>query len=362
MGNNKRFLQGNIAICEGAIDAGCVAYFGYPITPQNEITNYMSKRMLELGRVFLQAESELSAINMVLGASVCGARAMTSSSSPGISLMQEGISYLAGCELPALIVNVQRGGPGLGNISGSQGDYYQATRGGGHGDYRTIVLAPYNVEEMYRFPFLGFSLAEKYHIPVIILADGYLGQMYEAVDIESFGKEILEEETYSKDWVLDGCRGREPRKIRSLYMGLGELEEHNLKLWKKYKEIEEKERRVHIENVDDADVLLIAFGIAARICKAAITVLRKEYGVRAGLFRPITLWPFPDRELRNVVNTRQNMKLFVIELNLGQMIEDVKLSLYGTNAEIYFYGRPGGSIFTLEEVVDYVRRSIEKKS
>ena len=355
---DRRLLQGNIAICEGAIDAGCMAYFGYPITPQNEITEYMSKRMLELGRVFLQSESELAAINMVLGASIAGARTMTSSSSPGISLMQEGLSYLAGCELPALVVNVQRGGPGLGNISGSQADYYQATRGGGHGDYRNIVLAPYSVEEMYKFPFLGFSLAEKYRIPVVILTDGYLGQMYEAVDVDSLKEENLEVEKYPKDWVLDGCKNREPRKIRSLYMELGGLERHNLELAKKYKKIEDSERRVHVENIDDADVLFVSFGIAARICKAAIRVLRKGYGIKAGLFRPITLWPFPGEELRDIVAAKRNVKLFVVELNLGQMIEDVKLSLYGTNVDVSFYGRPGGSIFTLEEIIDYVTRSI----
>ncbi len=347
--NKKTLLKGNIALCEGAISAGCVAYFGYPITPQNEVSAYMSKRMPELGRIFLQSESELSAINMVFGVAVSGKRAMTSSSSPGISLMQEGISYLAGCELPCVIANIARGGPGLGNISGSQADYFQSVKGGGHGDYKMITLAPSSVQEMYDLTFLAFELADKYRNPVMILSDGYLGQMMEPVAIQN---EELKIKNYNKDWILDGCAGREPRKIRSLFMGEGELEEFNWKLHRKYKEIENNEVRHEEYKTEDAEFLIVAFGISARICKSTIEIARKE-GLKIGLIRPITLWPFPEKQIKE--NTKKVKKIITVEMNLGQMVEDVKLAANGV-VPVEFLGKPGGTIFTPEEIYEYIRK------
>ena len=347
---SKRVLiQGNIALCEGAISAGCEAYFGYPITPQNEVSAYMSKRMPELGRVFLQSESELSAINMVFGVAVTGKRAMTSSSSPGISLMQEGISYLAGCELPCVIANITRGGPGLGNISGAQSDYFQAVKGGGHGDYKMITLAPSTVQEMYDLTAIAFDLADKYRNPVMILSDGYLGQMMEPIEIQSSKFKI---QNYSKDWVLDGCKGREPRKIRSLLMGEGELEEFNWKLDKKYKEIKKNEVRFEEYKTEDAEFLIVAFGISARICKSTIEMTRKD-GLKVGLIRPITLWPFPEDVIRE--RSKKVKKVLTVEMNLGQMLEDVKLAVNGV-APVEFLGKPGGTIFTPEEIYEHIRK------
>jgi len=351
----KRILmKGNEAICEGAITAGCQAYYGYPITPQNEIPAYMSKRMVELGRVFIQAESELAAINMVFGSAVAGARAMTSSSSPGISLKQEGISYLVGCELPAVIVNVQRGGPGLGNISGSQGDYFQATKGGGHGDYRVIVLAPYSVQEMYELTMLAFGLADKYRNPVIILTDGILGQMLEPVTLSTYQPINL---STNKNWILDACKGRKPRKIRSLLMSEGELEKHNWKLNEKYTKIRKNEIRYEAYNLNDAEIVLVAFGIVARVCKSVMNIAR-EQGHKIGLIRPITLWPFPEKiisetakRLRtNGQTVKRSNAFLVVEMNLGQMLEDVKLAISG-KVPVEFYGRPGGSVVTQEEIL-----------
>ena len=347
---SKRVLiQGNIALCEGAISAGCEAYFGYPITPQNEVSAYMSKRMPELGRVFLQSESELSAINMVFGVAVTGKRAMTSSSSPGISLMQEGISYLAGCELPCVIANITRGGPGLGNISGAQSDYFQAVKGGGHGDYKMITLAPSTVQEMYDLTAIAFDLADKYRNPVMILSDGYLGQMMEPIEIQSSKFKI---QNYSKDWVLDGCKGREPRKIRSLLMGEGELEEFNWKLDKKYKEIKKNEVRFEEYKTEDAEFLIVAFGISARICKSTIEMTRKD-GLKVGLIRPITLWPFPEDVIRE--RSKKVKKVLTVEMNLGQMLEDVKLAVNGV-VQVEFLGKPGGTIFTPEEIYEHIRK------
>jgi len=347
---SKRVLiQGNIALCEGAISAGCEAYFGYPITPQNEVSAYMSKRMPELGRVFLQSESELSAINMVFGVAVTGKRAMTSSSSPGISLMQEGISYLAGCELPCVIANITRGGPGLGNISGAQSDYFQAVKGGGHGDYKMITLAPSTVQEMYDLTAIAFDLADKYRNPVMILSDGYLGQMMEPIEIQNSKFKI---QNYSKDWVLDGCKGREPRKIRSLLMGEGELEEFNWKLDKKYKEIKKNEVRFEEYKTEDAEFLIVAFGISARICKSTIEMTRKD-GLKVGLIRPITLWPFPEDVIRE--RSKKVKKVLTVEMNLGQMLEDVKLAVNGV-VQVEFLGKPGGTIFTPEEIYEHIRK------
>ncbi|MFH1784364.1 MAG: 3-methyl-2-oxobutanoate dehydrogenase subunit VorB [bacterium] len=344
----KVLMKGNIAMGEGAIKAGCGAYFGYPITPQNDFTANMAKRMVELGKVFIQSESEISAINMVFGAAVTGARAMTSSSSPGISLKQEGISYLAGCELPCVIVNVQRGGPGLGNISGSQADYFQATRGGGHGDYRTLVLAPDSVQEMYDLTQEAFDLADKYRNPVVILVDGVLGQMMEPVDIDS---EVKKHKLPKKDWVLNGCKGREPRSIKSLLMEEGALEAHNWELFDKYKKMQ-SEVKCEVEDIDDADVVLVAFGIAARVCKTAMQIANKD-GKKIGLIRPVTLYPFPSDIISKVAGKVK--KFLVVEMNLGQMVEDVRLAVAG-KAEVHFYGRPGGGISSHEEILEELEK------
>ena len=342
----KQLMKGNIALCEGAIAAGCKAYFGYPITPQNEVPAHMSRRMVELGRVFLQAESELAAINMVLGACAAGVRAMTSSSSPGISLKQEGISYIAGMELPAVIVNVQRGGPGLGNIAGSQSDYFQSVKGGGHGDYRLIVLAPYSTQEMYDFAFQAFALAEKYRNPVLILSDGVIGQMMEPLEIAPSQMSA----TVEKNWILDGCKNRPPRLLRSLFMGDGDLEKHNLKLQKKYNTISENEVRCETYHLDDADTVLVAHGIAARVAKAAMRSSRAT-GKKVGLIRPITLWPFPSRAIADAATPGR--RLLVVEMNHGQMVEDVRLAVNG-KCPVEFYGRAGGGVVNEEELSSYL--------
>lgn len=348
----KLFMKGNEVIAEAAIQAGCRFYAGYPITPQNEIPEYMAMRMPEVGGTFIQAESELAAINMVYGASACGARAMTSSSSPGISLKQEGISYLAGAELPAVIVNMQRGGPGLGNISGSQSDYFQAVKGGGHGDYRMIVYAPYNHQELWELTMLAFDKADEYRTPVMILGDGILGQMMEPFSPVDYKMSDLPE----KDWALTGCKGRKPNVIKSLYMGEGELERRNYILQEKYRRIKEKEVRYTTLWIEDAQLIIVAFGIAARISSSAVNRLRRE-GKRVGLFRPITLFPFPEREIAALAGSGK--RFLTVELNTGQMVEDVRLSVNG-RSEVYFYGRPGGAIMTPEEIMEESLRLIEE--
>ncbi|MEI6126992.1 MAG: 3-methyl-2-oxobutanoate dehydrogenase subunit VorB [Pseudomonadota bacterium] len=342
---NKQFMYGTHAIGEAAIQAGCTCFFGYPITPQNELPEYMSRRLTEVpDGVFIQAESELAAINMVLGASVAGARAMTSSSSPGISLKQEGISFMAAMELPAVIVNIVRGGPGLGNIAPAQSDYFQATRGGGHGDYRTIVLAPGSVQEMADMTFLAFDLADSYRTPVLILGDGMLGQLMEPVAIQVRKKEPLPE----KDYILTGAKGRTARMVRSLILDTKELEDHNWKLFRKYQRIEQHEARWESYMLDDADMVIIAYGTAARIAKGAIKRLRKEdENVKIGMIRPMTLWPFPAKPIREAARTIHDF--FVFEMSTGQMIEDVRLSLEG-KGRIHFYGRPGGVVPTPAEL------------
>ncbi|HDY70331.1 MAG TPA: 3-methyl-2-oxobutanoate dehydrogenase subunit VorB, partial [Nitrospirae bacterium] len=309
----KILIKGNEVIAEAAVRAGCRFYAGYPITPQNEIPEYLSWRMPDAGGVFIQAESELSAINMVYGASAAGVRAMTSSSSPGISLKQEGISYLAGAELPAVIVNVQRGGPGLGNISASQQDYFQAVKGGGHGDYRLLVYAPYNHQELWELTMRAFDKADEYRNPVMILTDGILGQMMEPFSPLDYVRPPLP----GKDWVLDGCKGRAQRVIKSLYLGEGELERQNLKLLAKYQAMKEQEVLWETYITDDASIVLVAFGIASRVCLSAVRALR-EKGVRAGLFRPVTLFPFPDVEINRLASSVDDF--LVVEMNLGQMV------------------------------------------
>lgn len=348
----KILMSGNEALAEGSIRAGCRYYFGYPITPQSEIPAYMAKRMRQVRGVFLQAESELAAINMVYGASAAGSRAMTSSSGPGISLKQEGISYLAGAELPALIVNVMRGGPGLGNIAPSQSDYFQATRGGGHGDYHLIVLSPDSVQEMADLPYLAFDLADKYRNPVMMLADAILGQMMEGVNLKEEFKQIKME----KDWAVGGAKGRKPNLIRSLYMQEGALEEHNKRLQKKYEQMLKEEVRFEPFKVDDAEVILVAHGSMARLSKQVVNSLREEK-VRAGLLRPITLWPFPRETIRK--SAEKVRFFFVVEMNAGQMVEDVRLSVEG-RVPVYFYGRMGGGVPTPLEVLEKVREGLNE--
>jgi len=348
----KLLMSGNEALAEGSIRAGCRYYFGYPITPQSEIPAYMAKRMREVGGVFLQAESELAAINMVYGASAAGGRAMTSSSGPGISLKQEGISYLAGAELPALIVNVMRGGPGLGNIAPSQSDYFQATRGGGHGDYHLIVLSPDSVQEMADLPYLAFDLADKYRNPVMMLADAILGQMMEGVKLKEEFKQVEGE----KDWAVGGAKGRKPNLIRSLYMQEGALEEHNKRLQKKYQQMLKEEVRFEPFKVDDAEVILVAHGSMARLSRQVVNSLREEK-VGAGLLRPITLWPFPREIIRKLAEKVRFF--FVVEMNAGQMVEDVRLSVEG-RVPVHFYGRMGGGVPTPLEVLEKVREGLNE--
>ncbi len=346
--DERVLMCGNEALAEAAILAGCDAYFGYPITPQNEIPAYMSRRMPEEGRVFVQSESELAAINMVFGASATGKRTMTSSSSPGISLMQEGISYLAGAELPAVVVNVMRGGPGLGNIAPSQGDYFQATRGGGHGDYRTIVLGPSSVQELVDCMPLAFDLADQYRITVMVLADGILGQMMEPIVFKEKSRPKLP----PKDWALTGAKGRGQNIVRSLLLKEGALEEHNNKLKAKYEQIEKNEVLCEQYEVGDADIVVVAYGVAARIVQGAVTKAREE-GIKVGWIRPITLWPFPVEQISRAAD---EFRLFlVVEMSLGQMVEDVKLAVAG-KAPVLFYGRAGGGVPTVDEVLDKIRQ------
>jgi 2-oxoglutarate ferredoxin oxidoreductase subunit alpha len=341
---DKVLMRGNEAMAEGALIAGCRYYFAYPITPQNEIAAYMARRMPEVGGTFLQAESEIASINMVFGASAAGGRTMTSSSSPGISLKQEGLSYLAGTELPAVVVNMMRGGPGLGNIAGAQGDYFQATKGGGHGDYHMIVLAPASVQELADLAVAAFDLSDQYRIVTMILGDGYLGQMSESLVLPQPSGESFDKSS----WVLDGAAGRKARTIASLRLKPEDgVEKINLRLQEKYRRIEAAEVRFECCQCRDAEFLLVAFGLAARVCKAAVNQLRAA-GVRAGLFRPITLWPFPYRQLLETAGDMK--KVLVVEMNAGQMLEDVRLAL-GDKVPIEFYGRMGAMLVEVEEIV-----------
>jgi 2-oxoglutarate ferredoxin oxidoreductase subunit alpha len=342
-------MRGNEAVAEAAIIAGCRYYFAYPITPQNEIAAYMAMRMPEVGGTFLQAESEIASINMVYGAAAAGGRTMTSSSSPGISLKQEGLSYLAGTDLPAVVVNMMRGGPGLGNIAGAQGDYFQATKGGGHGDYRMIVLAPASVQELADLAVTAFDLSDQYRIVTIILGDGYLGQMSESLVLPEPSKKKFDKSS----WILDGAVGRDPRVIASLRLSPEDgVEQINLRLQEKYRKIEASEIRFEGYQCKDADVLLVAFGFAARVCKAAVHELR-EAGMRVGLFRPITLWPFPYEEL--LKSAGRMKKVLVVEMNAGQMLEDVRLAL-GDKVPIEFYGRMGAMLVEVEEIIKRIKK------
>ena len=345
----KVLMKGNEALAEAAIMAGCRHYFGYPITPQTEVAAYMAKRMPKIGGTFLQAESEIAAINMVIGAAATGKRAMTSSSSPGIALKSEGLSYLAGCDLPALIVNVQRGGPGLGGIQPSQSDYFHATRGAGHGDFHMIVLAPSSVQEMASFVFKGFNLAEKYRMTTMILADGTMGQMMEPVSLE-----MGEVESYDKSWCACGGSGERPRNIvNSLFLKAEELEYFNIKRYEKYAEIEKNEAMYEEYMMDDAEICIAAFGIAARVSKNAIDEARKM-GIKVGMIRPITLWPFP----KAVFNAAADkVKAFVsVELSMGQLIEDVELATR-CKKPVLLCNRSGGMIPTLEDVLAKIKEA-----
>jgi 2-oxoglutarate ferredoxin oxidoreductase subunit alpha len=350
----KVLMNGNSAIGEAAIRAGCQCYFGYPITPQNELTEYMAAHLSrKKGCAFIQAESEIAAINMVYGASLAGVRAMTSSSSPGISLKQEGISYLAACELPAVIVNMSRGGPGLGSISAAQSDYFQATRGGGHGDYRTIVLGPSSVQELADLTDRAFDLADKYKMPVIILGDGMLGQMMEPVE---FQHEAPNELPVRGD-ALRGAKDRPSRIVKTFTSKPTELEEINWSLFRRYQLIKKEETIYEAFMVEDARLIVVAFGIAARIAKGAVKNVRAE-GLKVGMLRPISLWPFPTEKVQELAKKTKHFLVF--EMNMGQMLEDVQLSLEG-KGEVFFYGRPGGVIPTPNEVQRVISRHYYQK-
>ena len=346
---NRILMKGNEAIAEAAIRAGCRHYFGYPITPQTEIAAYMAKKMPKIGGVFLQAESEIASINMVYGASAAGMRVMTSSSSPGISLKSEGLSYIAGSDVPALVVNVQRGGPGLGGIQPSQSDYFQATKGGGHGDYRMIVLAPASVQEMASLTIKGFDLADKYLMTSMILADGTIGQMMEPITFED-----TEIKTYEKPWALTGTGCvRKHNVVNSLYLKPDELERKNFERYEKYKEIEKNEAMWEEYMMEDADVCVVAFGIASRVAKNAVMAARKE-GIKAGLIRPITLWPFPNAALEAAAD---KVKAFIsVELSMGQMIEDVKLATK-CKKPVSLCNRCGGMIPSPDEILAAIRNA-----
>jgi 2-oxoglutarate/2-oxoacid ferredoxin oxidoreductase subunit alpha len=345
-----KLMKGNEALAEAAIQAGCDAYFGYPITPQSEVLEYLAREMPKYDRIVMQAESEVASINMVYGAAGAGFRAMTSSSSPGISLMQKGISYLAGAELPCVIVNVNRAGPGLGTIQPGQGDYFQSVKGGGHGDYRMIVLAPASVQEMADHVFLGFDLADKYRNPVLILSDGAIGQMMEKVEFKPYTKPAVD-----KSWATTGKPSTRDRNyITSLFIQPEKLEQHNLKLEAKFNQMREHEVRYEEMNTDDAEYLFVAYGLCARICQKAMDIARDK-GLKVGLLRPITLFPYPTKRLHALADKVK--LLLTVELNSGQMVEDVRLAVNG-KTPVEFYGRLGGIMPTPESIVHHLETLI----
>ena len=347
--SDKVLMKGTEAIAQAAINCGCKYYFGYPITPQTELSEYMAKKLPKVGGLCLQAESEVAAINMTLGAAAAGTRVITSSSSPGISLKSEGISYMAGCDLPCLIVNIQRGGPGLGGIQPSQQDYYQTTRGVGHGDLRLLVLAPSSVQEMAQLTVEAFDMADIYRMPAMILADGALGQMMEPVDFNSIPRREIPE----KPWAACGHNNeRKKNVVNSLYIDPQVLENVVDERYKKYDVIEETEARCEEYMTEDAEIVLVSFGITARICKTAIKAAR-EAGIKVGLIRPITLWPFPKK---NIAAVADHAKAFLsVEMSKGQMIDDVRLAVNG-KAPVHFYGRTGGMIPTPEAVLENIKK------
>ncbi|HEX6128338.1 MAG TPA: 3-methyl-2-oxobutanoate dehydrogenase subunit VorB [Candidatus Limnocylindria bacterium] len=345
--SHRVLMKGNEAIAEAAIQAGCDAYFGYPITPQAELLEWMARRMPELGRAFVQAESELGAINMALGAAATGARVMVSSSSPGMSLMAEPMSYMAGSETPLVLVNVMRGGPGLGSIGPSQSDYFQAVKGHGHGDYRVPVLAPASIGEAVELVAQAFEIAERYRTPVILLADGMLGQAMEPVELR-----FRTPERHDFDWAITGADGRPPRVIRSLHLQPEKLEEHNLALQAKYARIAAEEVRWTGEQLDDAELVIVAYGTAARVARGAVIAARNA-GLRAGLLRPISLWPFPSAPLAELATRVHG--ILVVELSAGQMVEDVRLAVEG-RCPVAFHGRTGGMVPTPDEILAALRQ------
>ena len=345
----KILTSGNEAAAEAAIRAGCRFYYGYTITPQNEIPAYMAEHMPEVGGTFIQAESELAAISMCYGTSATGNRCMTSSSSPGISLKQEGISYMAGAELPVLIINVQREGPGLGGIAALQGDYFQSTRGGGHGDYRTIVLAPYSVQETADLVMEGFDLADLYRIPVLILTDAQIGQLMEPMVYRSPRKRKLPDKS---SWALSGARGRPRHIIKSFFWGTNDLKDFTEHLRRKFETISQKEVRFEDVQVEDAEVVIVAYGTPARIATEVVRRMRAE-GKKVGLLRPITLWPFPTKHVREVASRVKSF--LVVEMSLGQMVEDVRLAVEGQRP-VNFFGWAGGGAPTASEIIEEIRR------
>jgi 2-oxoglutarate ferredoxin oxidoreductase subunit alpha len=348
----KVLMKGNEALAEAAIQAGCRHYFAYPITPQSEIAEYLSRRMLEVGGVFLQAESELGASNMIFGAASSGKRVFTSSSSPGISLMSEAFSYISAAELPCVFINICRNGPGLGGILPSQGDYWQATRGGGHGDYHLIVLAPSSVQEAVELMMLAFDLADKYRNPVMILGDGMIGQMMEPVDFGVFKPSAPVDHS---SWAVTGCKGREPHLVKTLYLDAEKAEALNQKLYRKYQQIEAEECRFDTYNFDNhPEIILVSYGTTARVCKSAIDELKKK-GIEAGLFRPISLYPYPYSQLREIGKKRSIKAFLSVEMNLGQMVEDIRLATQ-ERKPIHFYGRQGGNVPSPEEVIAEIEK------
>ena len=350
----KVLMKGNEALAEAAIQAGCKHYFGYPITPQTEIAAYMSKRMPKIGGTFLQAESEVAAVNMVLGAAAAGVRAMTSSSSPGVSLKSEGVSYIAGSDLPALIINVQRGGPGLGGIQPSQSDYWQATKALGHGDFQLFVLAPSTIQEMVDFVSLAYEVGEKYRVPAMILSDGMLGQMMEPVEFPEKKETVVAE----KEWAANGHQNKRKKNIvNSLYIQPEELENLVKERYERYELIKENEQRAEEYLTEDADIVIVAFGASSRVSRSAINMARAE-GIKVGMVRPITLWPFPDKAIKKTLDTAS--KYLVVEMNMGQMVDDVRLVVDGKKP-VEFYGRTGGMIPTPNEVLAQIKKLAGKE-
>jgi 2-oxoisovalerate ferredoxin oxidoreductase alpha subunit len=345
----RQLCKGNVAIVKGAILAGCRAYYGYPITPASEIAEAAALYLPQVGGTFLQAESEVAAINMVYGAAAAGARVMTASSGPGLSLMQEGISYCAGAELPCVIVDIVRGGPGLGNIGPEQSDYFAMVKGGGHGNYRNFVLAPASVQEMADLTILAFDLADTYRNPAVILADGFIGQMMEPLDLTYREAAVPE-----KPWAVKGTKETRKNMISSIFLEADDLENHVRKLEAKYIRASRLEARHETFEANDAEVLLVGYGITSRVLRSAVEMARRE-GLKVGLFRPITLWPFPKQALRDAAS--KVSKVFVVELSNGQMLEDVKLTLNG-KVPVHFYGRAGGNVPTVEEVYSQLMQHV----
>ncbi|HNY12779.1 MAG TPA: 3-methyl-2-oxobutanoate dehydrogenase subunit VorB [Candidatus Wallbacteria bacterium] len=353
--SKKVLMKGNEALGQAAILAGCRHYFGYPITPQSELPAYLAKHLPKINGVFLQAESEVAAINMVYGSGGTGVRVMTSSSSPGVSLKQEGLSYIACAEVPCLIVNVVRGGPGLGNIAPAQSDYFQAVKGGGHGDYRLVVLSPSSVQEMADYTFLAFDIADKYRTPVMMLSDGYLGQMMEPVmmpDASNIKK-------YDKPWATTGAKGRKQNLISSIHLVPEDMEKHIHHLYAKYAEIEKNELRYEEFKCEDAEYVIVAYGITARICKTTCTMAR-EQGIKIGLLRPKTLWPYPTAPLAKLAGNKNVKGFIAVELSMGQMVEDVRLAVNGKKP-VEFYGRTGGVVPSPTEVLANIKKLFKIK-